>query len=68
MEKRPFFRAVRPDWGNTARAATAGLGSKGIITVLLLIPFNIMVFLPIKILTDSSAITSHGTIYVISGS
>ena len=26
-----FFLRLRPDWGHTARAATAGLGSKGII-------------------------------------
>ena len=25
-----FSGQVRPDWGNTARAATAGLGSKGL--------------------------------------
>ena len=25
-----FSRQLRPDWGNTARAATAGLGSKGL--------------------------------------
>ena len=30
MEKRPFFRAVT-NWGNTTRAATAGLGSIGLI-------------------------------------
>ena len=25
-----FSGRLRPDWGNTARAATAGLGSKGL--------------------------------------
>ena len=30
MEKRPFSGRLRPDWGNTAWAATAGLGSKGL--------------------------------------
>ena len=26
----PFSGRLRPDWGNTARAAPAGLGSKGL--------------------------------------
>ena len=30
MEKRPFSGRPRQDWGNTSRAATAGLGSKGL--------------------------------------
>ena len=30
MEKEQFSRQLRPDWGNTARAATAELGSKGL--------------------------------------
>ena len=29
MENGRFSGRLRPDWGNTARAATAGLGSKG---------------------------------------
>ena len=32
-----FSGRLRPDWGNTARAATAGLGSKGLIHFLALI-------------------------------
>ena len=31
LEKRPFFGRIRPDWGNTAWADMAGLGSIGII-------------------------------------
>ena len=30
MEKQHFFGCLRPDWGNTALAATAGLGSLGL--------------------------------------
>ena len=30
MEKRPFSGQLRPDWGNTSQAATAGLGSLGL--------------------------------------
>ena len=32
-EKRPFSGRLRPDWGNTTRAATAGLGSIGLMFV-----------------------------------
>ena len=35
MEKLLFFRGLRPDWGNTTRAAMAGLGSIGLIVLVI---------------------------------
>ena len=36
-----FSGRLRPDWGNTARAATAGLGSKGLNSTWDMGPFKI---------------------------
>ena len=35
MEKLLFFRGRQPDWGNTTRAAMAGLGSIGLIVLVI---------------------------------
>ena len=40
-----FSGRLRPDWGHTARAATAGLGSKGLIMMFFYISSQNLAFL-----------------------
>ena len=54
-----FSGRLWPDWGNTARAAMAGLGSIGLIDLHITIYTSVIAFLPFFILAPRSAASAE---------